>query len=283
MFRIILAGAVILNLLGLLMDITGIYGSASNGYYSSDIRYIIHFPYWLFANIVFIATTLIAAFFFTVARFHLKSTYGNINGRPSVILVVILILIPALLISLLLVSPDKLSHGKLMDVLLNKRVVYLDSKITEDEAERIIKSIARLNAQDESREITLYINSNGGIIIDGMHIYDAIKQSKAPVTGIVMEKAISMAVVVLQACKTRKAHKHSNILIHNITISRAWHKLGENLEEELKTVRYIQKNLDRLIVERSGLPVEKVQELSMKETILQADEAKELGLIDEVI
>lgn len=271
-------------MLGFLIDAVWIQKTGNPGFFGYDIRYRGHIPFWLLANIVFLSVTLIAAFFLAGARFHLKSGLENNNGKHSIKLMgVNIILIPALLVSFLIVSPDELSHGKLMDVLLNKRVIYLDSKITEDEADRIIKSIRRLNTQDESKEIILYINSKGGIIIDGMHIYDAIKDSKAPVTCVIEDKAISMAVIVLQACKTRKAHKNSRILIHNIRIGNAWHKLEENLEEELETVRYIQKNLDRLIVERSGLPVEKVRDLSRDETVLLADEAKELGLIDEVI
>jgi len=271
-------------MLGFLMDMTWLRGTGNPGYLAYDITYGGHIPFWLFAEIVFIAVSLTAYFFFTGARLHIIPGHENNYSRlPAKLMGVYLILIPAVLASFLLISPDKLTHGKLMDVLLNKRVVYLDGKITDDEADRIISAITRLNVQDQSRDITLYINSNGGIIIDGMHIYDVIKDSKAPITCVIMDKAISMAVVVLQACKTRKAHKNSRILIHNIRIGNPWHKLEENFEKELKTVRYIQKNIDRLIVERSGLPVEKVRELSRQEKLLQADEAKELGLIDEII
>lgn len=279
-----LGGVIILNMLGFLMDVAWIHGTGTPGFFAWDLKYSGHLPYWLFANIVFLSVTLIAGFFFTGVRFHITSGHGNNNGKlPVKLLGVNLILIPALSALFLLVSSDELTHGKLMNVLLNKRVVYLEGKITHTEAERIGKAIMLLNAQDESREITLYIDSNGGSVMAGLNIYDAIKHSKAPVTGIVLKKAVSMAVIVLQACKTRKAHKHSHILIHNIKITNAWHKYEENLEEELEDAKFVQQNINRLLTERSGLPVEKIRKLSREETLLRPDKAKELGLIDEVI
>jgi ATP-dependent Clp protease protease subunit len=280
----VLGGVLILNMLGFLMDAAWIRGTGSPGYFYYDIKYSGRIPFWLLADIVFIAVSLTVYFFFTGARLHIIPGHVNNYGRlPVKLMGVYLILIPAVLASFLLVSPDELTHGKLMDSLLNKRVIYLDGRITDDEADRIGKAVMLLNARDESRKITLYINSNGGSVMAGLNIYDAIKQSKAPVTGIVSNKAVSMAVIVLQACRTRKAYKHSHILIHNIEITNAWHKFEENLKGELEDVKYVQQNLDRLIAERSGLPVERVQDLSRNETLMKADEAKKLGLIDEVI
>ncbi|GBD96999.1 MAG TPA: hypothetical protein ENG83_05850 [Nitrospirae bacterium] len=280
----VIGGVFTLNMLGLLMDAAWIRGTGNPGYLAYDIKYRGHIPFWLFAEIVFLSVTLIAYFFFTGARLRITCGHVNNYGRlPVKLMGVYLILIPAILASFLLISPDKLTNGKLMDVLLNKRVVYLEGKITQTEAERIGRAIMLLNAQDESRDITLYINSNGGSVMAGLNIYDAIKQSKAPVTGIVLNKAVSMAVIVLQACKTRKALEYSHILIHNIEITNAWHKYEENLEEELEDVKFVQQNLNRLLAEHSGLPVEEIRKLSRKEKVLRSDEAKELGFIDEII
>lgn len=116
----------------------------------------------------------------------------------------------------------------------------------------------------------------------GLNIYDAVKHSRAPVTGIVLKRAFSMAVTVLQACKTRKALKHSHIFIHNIEITDEWHKFEENLEKKLEDVKVDQENINRLIAERSGAPIEVIQALTRNGTMLMPEEAKRIGLIDEV-
>lgn len=63
MFRIIFCGGIILNLTGLLLNITGIYNTGRNGFYSYDLGFLVHFPYWLLANIIFLAATLTAGFY----------------------------------------------------------------------------------------------------------------------------------------------------------------------------------------------------------------------------
>ncbi len=281
---IIFYGAVTLNLLGFFLDITGINESGKAGYFSYDLWLHISFPYWIFANIVFITVTLISGLLLSGVRFHVTSGHGSTKGKQTnKLLWENLILIPVLLGLFLMASPSEFSGEKNMDYLLKKRIVYLDGYITKDKAEKITKAITLLNAQNSAKEITLYINSDGGSIISGLNIYDAIKYSEAPVTGVVQLNAASMAVIILQACKTRKAFEYSHILIHNIKITNEWNKFEENLEEELETARYIQKNLNRLLAERSGLSLEKIVRLSRNSQMLQSKEAKKLGFIDEII
>lgn len=92
------------------------------------------------------------------------------------------------------------------------------------------KAIVWLNAINK-KEITLYIDSGGGEVQAGLDIYDMIKHSKAPVTGIVYRKANSMASVILQACVKRKAFENAEIIIHDISIRKS---LSELLKRNIK-------------------------------------------------
>ncbi|GBD96821.1 MAG TPA: hypothetical protein ENG83_08945 [Nitrospirae bacterium] len=77
--------------------------------------------------------------------------------------------------------------------------------------------------------------------------------------------------------------EHSYLLIHNIEISGKWHELEGNCEEELEDVKKDQQKINRFLAERSGLTIEEIAKLSRKGELLRPDEAKELGLIDEII
>lgn len=131
---------------------------------------------------------------------------------------------------------EEINRDKFMDDLLRKRLIYLDGEVTHDMAKRIGSSILWLNAEDDTSEIILYINSSGGKVAAGLHLYDIVKHSKAPVTGIVYRLANSMAAIVLQACKKRKALRHSEIVLHNIlvTVSTEWHKIKEAVDKTVE-------------------------------------------------
>lgn len=82
-YRTMLGGMIILNMFGFFMDAVWIQKTGSPGFFGWDIRYRGHIPFWLLANIIFIAVTLITAFFLTGARFHLTLGHGNNNSKLS--------------------------------------------------------------------------------------------------------------------------------------------------------------------------------------------------------
>lgn len=178
---------------------------------------------------------------------------------------------------------DELTRERFMNELLKKRVIYLDGEVTQDTAKRIGASILWLNALDNRSKITIYINSSGGSVSAGLDIYDIVRHSKAPVTGIVYRMANSMATIVLQACKTRQTLRHNVMQIHNIMRNEEWHKFEENLEETLKDTKKNQQNIYEIMAERTGRTIEEIKKACREAKTMTADEAKEFGLIDEVI
>ena len=100
--------------------------------------------------------------------------------------------------------------------LAQKRVLYLGNNLEFSDVIYVSKAITWMNAQDTDASITLRINSNGGSIPVGLDIYDIIRESKAPVVGIVMSRANSMASIVLQGCVRRIALPHATIFLHRV-------------------------------------------------------------------
>ena len=180
---------------------------------------------------------------------------------------------------------EEINREKFMDDLLRKRIIYLDGDVTDDMAKRIGSSVLWLNAEDDTSEIILYINSSGGKVAAGLHLYDIVKHSKAPVTGIIYRIANSMAAIVLQACKKRKALRHSEIILHNIqlTVSTEWHKIKEEVDREVKETKKDQEAIYAILTERMGKTKAEIIKILEESKKLGTEEAKEFGLIDEII
>lgn len=178
---------------------------------------------------------------------------------------------------------DDMNREKFLNDLLKKRTLYLEGEITHSDAKEIGRSILWLNAQDDLKEISIYINSSGGKVDAGLDLCDIVRHSKAPVTGIVYRLANSMASIILQACKIRKALRNSQIVLHNIRLTEEWHKLEENLEKILQDVKRDQQVIYEILAKRTGKSIEEIIKTCREAKEMTADEAKEFGLIDEVI
>ena len=171
-----------------------------------------------------------------------------------------------------------------IEALLNKREIYLDDYINDESVEKIIKLLMFLNAKNDSEEITLYINSNGGEVVEGLRLYNFIKHIlSAPVTGIVIGNADSMAIVVLQACKIRKALKTSTFYLHNLRleVKKEWNEFKSFAEKELEGIKKAQEEVFQILGEIGKL--KEIKELSERKTTIDANQAFELGLIDEIV
>lgn len=173
---------------------------------------------------------------------------------------------------------------KLFEDLLLKRVLYLEGEINSDKAAIIGQAIIWLNTLDSKGEITLYIDSGGGDALAGLDIYDIIRHSQAPVIGIVYRRAFSMAAVILQACEVRKAMEYSELALHDISVTRRLSELMEGkLEEVLKGTLQRQESIYEIFRHRSRLTIEEIKAFCKTYKSLSALEAKEFGLIDEII
>jgi ATP-dependent Clp protease, protease subunit len=167
------------------------------------------------------------------------------------------------------------------------RDVYLVGDIEKDPARAVIERLREL-ANDNSRPITLYINSAGGNVTDGLAIHDSIRQivnRGIEVTIIVQGMAYSMGSVVLQAASPgrRLAQPHSWIMIHEPAKWAGWQSTSA-AAQHLDRLKQMQKQIYQILATRSGRPLQKIiRDTKRTDFYLDAAMALEYGLIDGVV
>ncbi|AOF48492.1 ATP-dependent Clp endopeptidase proteolytic subunit ClpP [Tetragenococcus halophilus] len=167
--------------------------------------------------------------------------------------------------------------------LLKDRIIMLSGEVTDDLSNSIISQLLFLDAQDSEKDIYLYINSPGGSVTAGFAIYDTINFVKADVQTIVLGMAASMGSFLLTAGTKGKrfALPNAEILIHQ-PLGGAQ---GQATEIEI-AARHILKTRDRLneiLAERTGQSLEVIKRDTDRDNYMTAEEAKEYGLIDDIM
>jgi ATP-dependent Clp protease protease subunit len=167
--------------------------------------------------------------------------------------------------------------------LLKERIVFLGTPIDDNVGNLIMAQLLHLESEDPDKDINLYINSPGGVITSLFAIYDTMQYIKPDVSTIVMGQAASAAAVLALAGTQGKRYAlpHSRILLHQPHGGAE----GQAVDIEIQA-REITRNrelLDRLISQHTGQPLERVTKDTDRDFILTADEAKEYGVIDDII
>ena len=167
--------------------------------------------------------------------------------------------------------------------LLMDRIVFLGAPINDDVANIVIAQLLFLDADNPERDIFLYINSPGGVISSGMAIYDTMQFLRAPVNTICMGMAASMGSFLLSAGSSgkRRALPHSRIMIHQP--SAGYQGTAADIEIQAKEVIYLRDQLNCLFAQHTGKTVEEIERDIDRDRFMSAAEAKEYGLIDDVI
>ncbi|QJA10028.1 ATP-dependent Clp endopeptidase proteolytic subunit ClpP [Romboutsia sp. CE17] len=167
--------------------------------------------------------------------------------------------------------------------LLKDRIIFLGDEVNDVTAGLVVAQLLFLEAEDPDKDIHLYINSPGGSVTAGMAIYDTMQYIKPDVSTICIGMAASMGAFLLNAGAKGKrfALPNSEIMIHQ--------PLGgakgqaTDIEIHAKWILKIKEKLNKILAERTGQPLEKIQMDTERDNFMSADEAKEYGLIDEVI
>ncbi len=147
--------------------------------------------------------------------------------------------------------------------------------------------ILKFNEEDNGKEISarkpikLYINSDGGVVTTGMVLCDIIANSKTPVYGIVLSRAYSMAGLILLPCHKRFAYQFSTILLHDGSLGLV--SSSKKAKETMKFYDDLEERTKNFILKHTRITEEKYKEKYGEEWFVFADEAKELGIIDEII
>ncbi len=167
--------------------------------------------------------------------------------------------------------------------LLKERIVFIGTPIDDTVANLVIAQLLFLEAEDSAKEIYLYINSPGGIVSSGLAIYDTMQYIKPAVSTICIGMAASMAALLLAggAKGKRYALPHSRIMIHQP--EGAFQGQATDIEIHAREVLKIREVLNKLMAKHTGKTEEKIAKDTDRNYFMSAAEAKEYGIIDEVI
>ena len=167
--------------------------------------------------------------------------------------------------------------------LLKDRIIFLAGPITDTLANLVIAQMLFLASQDPKKDIQLYINTPGGSVTAGLAVYDTMQYIKCPVATICFGLAGSMGAVLLAAGEKRKrfALPNTEVLLHQV----AGGVTGEAIEIEItaKQIIKIKNKLNKMLAKHTGQSLEKVEKDTDRDFYLSAQEAKDYGIIDEVI
>ena len=169
--------------------------------------------------------------------------------------------------------------------LLKDRIIFLSEDVNSASASLVVAQLLFLESEDPDKDISLYINSPGGSITDGMAIYDTINYIKCPVSTICVGMAASMGAVLLTSGTKGKrfATPNAEILIHQPLISGGLS--GQTTEIKIHADHMVRtrEKLNKILSERTGQPLEIINRDTERDNYMTAEEALKYGLIDGII
>ena len=182
---------------------------------------------------------------------------------------------------------EQSAHGErsydIFSRLLNDRIIVLSEDVNDTSASLVVAQLLYLEGQDPDKDISLYINSPGGVITAGMAIYDTMQYIKCDVSTICMGMAASMGAFLLAAGAKGKRYALPNaeIMIHQPSGGAQ----GQATDIQIQAERILQKkkSLNTILAERTGQPYEVICKDTERDNFMTAQQAMEYGLIDKVI
>lgn len=167
--------------------------------------------------------------------------------------------------------------------LLNDRIIMLNEEVNSASASVVVAQLLYLESQDPTKDISLYINSPGGSVTDGLAIYDTMNYIKCDVSTICMGMAASMGAFLLAAGAKGKrlALPNSDIMIHQP--SGGAQGQATDMEIHTKHILDIKQRLNKILSDNTGQPIDVIAKDTNRDNFMTAQQALEYGLIDKVI
>jgi ATP-dependent Clp protease protease subunit len=167
--------------------------------------------------------------------------------------------------------------------LLKDRVIFLGTPISDEVANLVIAQMLFLEADDPDKDISLYINTPGGIVTAGLAIYDTMQYIKPSVSTICVGQASSMGAVLLCAGGKGKrfALPHSRILIHQVM--GGFEGQASDIDIHAKEILRVKEELNLILARHTGQPIDRITADSDRDFFMTGAQAKEYGLVDDVI
>ncbi len=167
--------------------------------------------------------------------------------------------------------------------LLKDRIVFIGTPVDDDVANIVVAQMLFLESEDPDKDISLYINSPGGSVTAGLAIYDTMEYVKPAVSTICIGQAASMAAVLLAAGAPGKrfAVPNARIMIHQL--SGGFSGQATDIEIQAREALRLKKRLDEILARHTRQPLERIEKDTDRDYFMGPAEAKEYGIIDEVI
>ena len=167
--------------------------------------------------------------------------------------------------------------------LLKDRIIFLGSPVDDNVANVMIAQLLFLEAEDPESDISLYLNCPGGLVTSGMAIYDTIQYLKPDVQTICIGQATSMGAVLLAAGAVgkRQALPHARIMIHQMM--GGFSGQAEDIDIQAKEIIRMTDILNNVLAHHTGRKIEQIAEDTQRDFYFSSQEAKEYGIIDEVM
>jgi ATP-dependent Clp protease, protease subunit len=167
--------------------------------------------------------------------------------------------------------------------LLKERIVFIGTTIGDDIANSIIAQLLFLDGEDAGKEISIYVNSPGGVVTSGMAIYDTMQYLKSPISTICVGQAASMAAVLLAAGTKGKrfALPNARVLIHQPMGGAEGQ--ASDIDIQAKEIIKIRERLNNILAKHTGQNIKKIAKDTDRDYYMTAEEAKVYGIVDEVI
>lgn len=167
--------------------------------------------------------------------------------------------------------------------LLKDRIIFLGTAIDDVVANTVIAQLLFLEADDPDKDIYLYINSPGGIVTSGLAIYDTMNYIKCAVSTICIGQAASMGALLLAAGTKGKRFSlpHARVMIHQP--AGGFQGQATDIEIHAKEILKLKDTLNKILANHTGQPVEKIGADTDRDFFMSGEDAKQYGIIDEVI
>lgn len=180
-------------------------------------------------------------------------------------------------------TAEGLNRLDIRDEMLGKRELELMTSVNADSCAVVIRGLLYLQREDPAAPITLYINSPGGEVQSGLALYDAMQAVSCPIHTVCLGMAASMGALLFIAGDEREILPHSRIMIHDPLIGSGVGGTALSVKARADDLMRIRDIIASVIARHSGMPIERVFELTASDTYFEAKEAVEAGLADRVI
>ena len=167
--------------------------------------------------------------------------------------------------------------------LLKERIIFLNGPVDDGVASLVCSQLLFLESENPKKDISMYINSPGGIVTSGLAIYDTMEYIRPDVSTVCMGQAASMGSLLLMAGAAGKRHALPNSRIMTHQPSGGFQGQASDIEIHAREILDLRKRLNRIYENHTGKSLKQVEKIMERDTFMTAEVAKSFGLIDEVV